>query len=86
MQLLQMELALGKKLYSRLVKLYSRLVNGVRLKNQVRYEVVRLISMQGCGRLGSVRQGRCEQHLKNAPSWVKQAGKDPQSHTHRAGK
>lgn len=56
--------------------------HGVGLKNQVKCEVVTLVSKQG-----SVRQGRCQQHLKNPPlSWVKQAGKDPQSHTHRAGK
>lgn len=56
------------------------------LKNHVKYEVVRLMSRQGCGRLGSVRQARCEQHPKNPPSWVTQPGKDPQSHTRRAGK
>lgn len=53
--------------------------HGVGLKNQVKYELVRLMSRQGCGRLGSVTQGRYEQHLKNLPVGLNRQEKIPRA-------
>ena len=58
-------------------------------RNQVKYQVAGSTARQGWGRLGSrlCQPGQMwEQCPKYPPSWVKQPGKEPQSHTHGAGK